>query len=201
MRNLRRQAEFRMFVVFGLSLAIGGLLVAFLMPEDPLAARLDAFASRTFAPEGFWELRRTLSDVALRAWKTAPWIGTGLGSFGLDVRFHALAAEWAVIPRGQAAVPNGGWTLLAEQGVVGVALYLLPFGFLVFTYARRLVVWTKAVCLPHPACLLAPLVLVLFALDAAVDGSFLRPDVLLVACAGMAVAAKSFPKRESSTNV
>ena len=201
MRNLRKQAEFRMLVVFGLSLAMGGLLVAFLMPDAPLAARLDAFAECMFAPEGFWELRRTLSDVALRAWKTAPWIGTGLGSFGLDVRFHALAAEWAVIPRGQAAAPNGAWTLLAEQGVVGVALFLLPFGFLVFTYARRLVAWTKAVCLPHPACLLAPLALVLLALDAAVDGSFLRADVLLVACAVLAVAAKSFPKRESSTNV
>lgn len=201
LKNLRRQAEFRLLVVFSLSLAIGGLLVAFLMPEAALSARIDAFARRAFVPDGFLALRRTLSDLALRAWKAAPWIGTGLGSFGLDIRFHALAADWAVIPRGQAAVPNGGWLLLAERGIVGAALFALPLGFLVFTYVRRLVAWAKGVCLPHPACLLAPLVLVLLGLDALVDCSFLRADVLLVACAELAVAAKSFPTLEKHSNV
>ena len=201
LRNLRQLTEFRLLVVFALSLTVGGLLVAFLMPEAVLSARLGAFADRTFAPEGFWELRRTLSDVALRAWKTAPWIGTGLGSFGLDVRFHALASEWSVIPRGQASLPNGGWLLLAERGIVGVALFALPLGFLAFSYGRRLVLWARAVCLPHPATLLAPLAFVVLGMDAAFDASFLRADVLLVACAELAVSAKSFPSLESHPNV
>ncbi len=201
LRNLRQLSEFRLLVVFSLSLTIGGLLAAFLMPEAVLTARLDAFARRAFFPEGFLALRRTLSDLALRAWKTAPWIGTGLGSFGLDIRFQALAADWAVIPRGQAAIPNGGWLLLTERGIVGVALFLLPFGFLVFSYVRRLVAWARALCLPHPACCLAPLVLVALGLDALFDGSFLRADVLLVAYAELAVAAKSFPPLKSQLNV
>lgn len=201
LRNLRKQAEFRLLVVFALALAVGGLLVGFLMPEAALSARLDAFARREIFPEGFLAVRRTLSDLALRAWQSAPWIGTGLGSFGLDIRFHARAADWSVIPRGQAAVPNGGWLLLAERGIVGAALFALPLGFLVFTYVRRLVAWAKNVCLPHPACLLAPLVLVLVGLDACVGCSFLRADVLLVACAELAVAAKSFPSLENHPNV
>ena len=201
MRNLRRQAEFRMLVVFALALAIGGLLAGFLMPDTALAARLDAFARRMAFPDGFLDVRRTLSDLALRAWKTAPWIGTGLGSFGLDIRFQALPSDWALIPRGQEAVPNGGWLLLAERGIVGVALFVLPLGFLAFSYARRLLAWARAVCLPHPACLLAPLVLVLAGLDALVDCSFLRADVLLAACAELAIAARSFPTLENHPNV
>ena len=201
MRTLRRQAEFRLLVVFALALAMGGLLVGFLMPEAALASRLEAFASRTLFPDSFWALRRTLSDLALRTWKTAPWIGTGLGSFGLDIRFQALPADWAVIPRGQAAVPNGGWQLLAERGLVGVALLVLPLGFLLFSYVRALVDWARRICLPPPATLLAPLVLVTLGVDALFGCSVLRADVLLGACAALAVAAKSFPKRESPTNV
>ncbi len=200
-QTLRRQAEFRMLVVFALALSMGGLLVGFLMPEAALASRLEAFASRAFFPEGFWALRRTLSDLALRTWKTAPWIGTGLGSFAFDVRFQALPADWAVIPRGQTAVPNGGWLLLAERGVVGVALFLLPLGFLLFSYVRALVAWARRVCLPHPAVLLVPLVLVTLGVDALFGCSVLRADVLLGACAALAVAAKSFPKRESHEHV
>lgn len=201
MRTLRRQAEFRMLVVLALALSMGGLLAGFLMPEVALGARLEAFASRSFFPDGFWALRRTLSDLALRTWKTAPWIGTGLGSFGLDIRFQALLADWAVIPRGQTAVPNGGWLLLAERGLVGVALVLLPLGFLLFSYVRALVAWARRVCLPSPTTLLVPLVLVTLGVDALFGCSVLRADVLLGACVALAVAAKSFPKRESHTHV
>lgn len=201
MRTLRRQAEFRLLVVFALALAMGGLLAGFLMPEAALSARLDAFAQRAFFPDGFWALRRTLSDLAFRAWKESPWIGTGLGSFGLDIRFQALPEDWAVIPRGQTAVPNGGWLLLAERGLVGAALYLLPFGFLLFTYARRLVAWARRVCLPHPAVLLLPLVLMTLGVGAFFDCSILRADVLLAACAELAIAAKAFPNLENHSNV
>ena len=201
MRTLRRQAEFRLLVVFALALAMGGLLAGFLMPEAALSARLDAFAQRAFFPDGFWALRRTLSDLAFRAWKESPWIGTGLGSFGLDIRFQALPEDWAVIPRGQTAVPNGGWLLLAERGLVGVALLLLPLGFLLFSYVRALVDWARRIGLPPPATLLAPLVLVTLGVDALFGCSVLRADVLLGACAALAIAAKSFPKRESHTNV
>ena len=201
LRTLRRQAEFRMLVVFALAMAMGGLLAGFLMPEAALSARLDAFAQRVFFPDSFWALRRTLSDLALRTWKASPWIGTGLGSFGLDIRFQALPADWAVIPRGQTAVPNGAWLLLAERGIVGAALFVLPLGFLLFTYARRLVAWARHVCLPHPAVLLFPLVLVTLGVGALFDCSFLRADVLLAACAELAVAAKAFPNLENHSNV
>ena len=201
LRTLRRQAEFRLLVVFALAVAMGGLLAGFLMPEAALSARLDAFAQRAFFPDAFQALRRTLSDLALRTWKESPWIGTGLGSFGLDIRFQALPADWAVIPRGQTAVPNGAWFLLAERGIVGAALFVLPLGFLLFTYARRLAAWARHVCLPHPAVLLFPLALVTLGVGALFDCSFLRADVLLAACAELAVAAKAFPTLENQSNV
>lgn len=197
---LRSPGEYRLLAVFAISLTVGVVAVMFLVPEDALMARVDAYAAHSFVPEGFLELRRTLSDVAQRAWRTSPWIGTGLGTFAVDVRFNALPDEWAVIPRGAAAVANGGWLALAERGFVGVALLALPFCFLAFTYVRRLAAWAKSARVPHPGALLAPLVLVVIGLDVPFDASFMRPDALLAAAAAVAAAAKAFPNPEM-TNV
>lgn len=197
---LHGTGDYRMLVVYAVALTTGGLAVAFLMPEAALAARLDAFANRAFVPEGFLDARRVLSDIALRTWKTAPWIGTGVGSFALDVRFQALAAEWPQIPRGLVALANGGWLLLVERGLVGAALVALPFGFLLFTYARRIVLWATERRLPHPAALLAPLVVLVLAPSVPFDASFLRADVLLAAAAVLAVSAKAFPHSELTSN-
>lgn len=200
LKKLRRHADFKLLVVFALSLTVGGLLTVFLMPRAALDAHAEAFVQQDFFGGDIFALRQTLSELALRAWKTAPWIGTGLGTFGLDIRFQALPADWATIPRGQQTIPNGGWLLLTERGIVGCALFALPFGFLLFAYLRRLVLWVRGLSLPHPASFLAPLVFALLVADVLIDGSFLRADVLLVICAELAISAKSFPKQNIHSN-
>ena len=192
-RALRSSGAFKMLVVSGIALTLGGLLVAALMPEKLLAERIDAFRSFAFLSDGFLELRRALSAIAFKTWATHLWIGTGLESFSLDFRFGASPADWALVPLGARAVPNGGWQLLAERGLVGAVALALPLALLAFTYVRRLVGGVSLTELPHPACLVMPLAVVALAVTGAFDGSFLRTDVLIAAGGLLAVSANSFP--------
>lgn len=200
-RALRGPGAHRLLAVFVIVMATGGLALAFLMPDAAVATRVEAFASRNFVPDGLLEARRVLSDIALRAWRTAPWTGTGLGSFPLDVRFHALTEEWTLIPPEAASVPNGVMLLLSERGIAGAALFFLPFAYLLVAYICRLAVWAKSARLPHPAAVLAVAVFAVLAVSIPFDASPLRADVLLAAGAIMAVSAKSFPSQEVMPNV
>ena len=199
-RSLQSAGEFKMLVVGGMALVLGGLMVAALLPEKAVAVRLEAFKGLTFFPERFWETRAVLSGVALKAWLSHLWIGTGVGSFSLDFRFHAAAADWASFPCGVPAVNNGWWQLLAERGIVGFVFFALPFGFLLFTYGRRLIGGAVAWMLPHPACLLLPLCFLLFVVVGFCDGSPIRADALLTAESMMAVSAASFPRKQREMN-
>lgn len=199
-RALRGTGAYRLLAVFGIAVTVGGLTVAFLAPAAA-AVRIDAFAARAFVPEGLPEMRAVLSDVAMRVWRTAPWIGTGLGSFPLDVRFHALAEEWALIPPGVESVPNGALLLLSERGIAGAALVVLPFAYLLVAYVCRLAIWVRSARLPHPAAGLAIAVFVVIAASVPIDASLMRADVLLAAGSVMAVSARSFPSQETMSNV
>ena len=194
-RVVGKSSEFRCLAVCAIALALGGLTVAFAAPADAVSARLDAFAEGSFVPDGLLALRGTLSELALRAWKETPWTGTGLGTFGLDVRFQAQPADWAALPRGIAAIPNGGWLLLTERGLVGAVCLALPFGLLVFSFGRRVAAWatSRPLAVPHPGVLLLPLVAVAIAATVPFDASFLRADALLAAVSAAAVAPRCFP--------
>ena len=135
-----------------------------------------------------------LSAVAFKSWISHIWIGTGIDSFPLDFRFAAQDADWAVLPRGATAVPNGWWLLLAERGLVGAVFFVLPFGFLLFTYGRRLVGGVRTRALPHPVCLIALVALALFVATGFVDCSPLRAESLMAMCAYLAVSAAAFPR-------
>ena len=200
LRVVGRSSQFRYLAVFAIAMALGGLTVAFFAPQDALAARLDAFMTGDFLPKELLSLRRTLSDIALRAWKTSPWTGTGLASFGLDVRFQAQPADWATLPRGIAAIPNGGWLVLAERGLVGAACLVLPFGFIAFSFGRRVAAWaTHRLVAPHPGVFLAPLAALALAAAVPFDASFLRAEALLAAVSVAAVAPKCFPNIEEKS--
>ena len=196
--SVGRTSQFRYVAVLGIALALAALTAAFVLPAELLQAKLDAFREMAFVPDGFFELRGTLSEIALRAWKTAPWTGTGIGSFALDVRFQAMPEDWLVLPRGVATIANGGWLLLAERGLVGAVAVVLPFGFIAWSFMRRAAAWATGgrFRAPHPGVLLAPLVLLALAASVPFDCSFLRPDALLAAAAAAAVAPKCFPKTE-----
>ena len=194
-RKLHGTTDFKLLVVFAVSVMFGGLLVAAAMPDELLSARLDAIIERKFFLPEFMDLRRVLSAVAFKVWAAHPWAGAGIGAFQFNMRFNLAAADWALVPRGIAAVPNGWWQLVAERGIVGAVLIALPVGFLAFTYLKRLVVGVRARELPGPSVLLAPLALAALLAVTFFGCSLLRADVLMAMGAIFAVSAMSFPKK------
>ena len=184
----------KLLVIGGIALGLGGLLAATTLPKTVMDERLVAFTSLAFFPERFWEIRGMLSTVAFKSWISHIWIGTGIDSFPLDFRFAAQDADWQALPRGATAGAHGWWLLLAERGLIGAVFFVLPFVFLLFTYVRRLVEGVRARTMPHPVCLLAPVVLVLFVATGFVDCSLLRAEVVMAMCAYLAVSAAAFPR-------
>lgn len=187
---------FKYLSLLALASLVPVLSVIMLVPDDLLAARGVLFSRETFFPEGWLEIRGTLSRIARTAWQEAPWLGTGVGSFSLDLRFGAEPADWAVLPGSQLSTLNGWWQLLAETGIVGLLLTLLVPGFLLFTWVRRLVAFfpgRKVAVLP---AVLGILALALVWIEAFATTSILRPECGVLACALMAVAGKSFPVRQ-----
>lgn len=197
---LRTAGEFRYLVVFVLSLVLGGLLVYAILPSSEVAVRLQVLVDRVFWDEGFLKLRGILSDIAQKAWMGSPWFGTGIGSFSLDIRFHALASDWSVIPHGTATVPNGFLFLLAERGIIGVLVFALPFCFLVFTFVRRALAGFLVKAWPHPTCWVGPVALAMTVVAALFDASLLRMDVEVALCAALALSAGGFHRVERESH-
>jgi hypothetical protein len=195
-RTLRKAAEFKLLVVYGLSVTVGVLAVLSLVPAATASEKLAAIMSWKLFPENFFEIRSVLSDIALRAWKVHPWLGSGLSSFSLDVRFFATDADWLVLVSERANALNGYWQLLAERGIAGAAMLALPLISLLAYFAIALVRGAMAFRLPHPAAFLGVLSLVAVALDALFGVSFLRSEVMAALAFSLAVSVKSFPKEK-----
>ena len=160
--------------------------------EDILALQL--------LPNGFGEARAVLSGIALKVWGSGPWLGSGLGSFPLDMRFVATPQDWTVISPLQKASLNGWWQLLVERGVVGVLMFVTTIGFMVWTYVSSMMSKRNRYYLRGVNCVGPLIAIVLFGL-AFVDCSLLRTDVLLAGGAALALSAAAFPaqRRANST--
>ena len=191
---------FKVMIVGLTAFLLGGLIVAMVLPPDALANRLSALLGLRLFPERFWEIRKVLSHIAFKSWVSHLWLGTGMSTFALDFRVGASAADWDLLPRGASALANGWWLLLAERGLVGFVFLVLPFGFLLFTYVRRLVGGVSEWGLPHPVYVIAPLVFALFIADGFLDCSQLRAEVLLATGSLAAVSAASFPVLKRGKN-
>jgi len=192
-RTLVGAGGFKFLVVLVVSWALGALLVMALEPSAAMQ-RVSAFGIPEFLPASFVSVRDALSGVAIRSWLQNLWLGTGLASFPLAFRFSATPADWLVVRAGAEAVPNGWLLLLAERGIVGIVAVCLPFGFLLFTYVRRLIGWVGAWELPEPACWLGPLVLAALAVAGLFCCATQRTDVMVAALSLLAVSANSFPR-------
>ena len=199
-RTLQSAGEFKFLVILGISLTLGGLLVAVVLPDEIMQGRLAPLMSLQPLDEGFFKVRAMLSGIAVKAWLSNLWIGEGVGAFPLSFRFNAAEADWALVRGTVAAVPNGWLQVLAERGVVGLISLMLPVGFLLFSYFRRACGMFRSGDFPHPACCLGVLVPVLLFATGVLDCSLWRADVLIVAGASMAVSANSFPRLTRMTN-
>lgn len=185
--------EFKFLVSFSMAVTLGGVLVVSTLPEATLAARLSAYETGTFFSEGFRTIRDALSAVAFESWKECPWLGTGLGSFPLDLRFHAAEADWAVIVPGQMAPLNGYWYLLVERGIIGAVMVACPVGFLLWSWGRGLVKGFRRDW-PHPFCVLGPLLLIAVLVESLADVTFSLPVVMMLVSSCLALSAGFFPK-------
>jgi hypothetical protein len=192
-KNLSGAGEFKLLVLFAVSLCMGLGLVYMVLPAL-FSGRLDLLMKLDFFPDGFWELRQTLSQISKKIWLSDPWTGTGLGSFPIALDFYAADINWQAVSSLQKMPLNGWWYLMAERGIAGALILAIPFVFLMFTYFYR------AVCgitlrFPHPGCLLFPFTVFAGVAFMFVDSSVLRPEALLVASSLMSVSAAFYPVR------
>lgn len=194
LRILRNASEFKMILVLGVSLLSAWALVAMTMPQSVCHARATSICECAFFPDWYAAARKTLSDLALKVWMTNSWTGTGVGSFGLDIRFNAVPADWASIPRGLVAPPFGWLKLLVERGIFGAALMAVPLILLLATYMWRLVGWLLVRTPPQPGCWMALPVLLAVVAMGCFDCSYLRADVMMAVAGILALSASSFPK-------
>ena len=184
---------FKYLSILGLAALIPILAVIWLMPDELLVARSALFSRGTYLPENWLEIRGTLDRIAHTAWEGAPWLGTGIGSFSLDLRFGAEPMDWAIIPAGQATTLNGWWQILAEAGIVGLLLTLIVPAFLLFTWFHRLFAFAKGRKVVVLSATLGIAALALVCLEAFGTVSICRPEVMILVCSLLAVAGKAFP--------
>jgi hypothetical protein len=191
-KNLAGSGEFKLLVVFSVSLCAGLALVYLMVPSAMVSEKLTQFFEWNLFTEKFRSEREVLSAIAMKMWFSNPWIGTGLGSYPIALNFFASDADWQIISSSQSMPLHGWWRIAAERGIAGAIMFAVPFLFLLFTYVSRLVRGIAA-RLPHPACLLCPVVLIAAVALMFVDSSLLRPEALMIFSALTAVSASSFP--------
>ncbi len=159
---------------------------------SPVGMRVQSALALFPFPDNFFKLRAALSSLSFTIWKSSPWDGTGLGSFPLDLRFYATAADWAIIDPAQKAVLSAWWQLLVERGITGGVMFAVGFAFLLWSYFYRLIRSFKRISW-HPLHILGPFALLAMVAISFVDCSLLRADVLVTLVAFLALSAADFP--------
>lgn len=187
--------------VRGVVYVVVAMLVVLLLARSvsaslALPGKITALFSLSPLTEGFMAARAFISRAGLESWLEFPWVGSGIGTFGLDLRFHLPPAGWEVVPHGQAAALNGYWFVLAERGVVGAVAFLTPFALLAWDWLRRVLRLGKNAfgserAMLFPAVMAAVVAMTFF------NSSFWRAEVLTAAAAVMALSIASMPIRRA----
>ncbi len=194
--RLEGSASFRCAIVLLLVFSVVVLLAVFGESFGPIDSKRDALLAMKPFPDGFFAARDAMSSIALKSWRENPWLGSGLGSFPLGLRFVATPDDWTVISPIQKASTNGWWQLLVERGIIGALILAIGTGFLAHSYFMRMVKSIKGKCgLWRPACVLGPFVVVSMVALSFVDCSLLRTDVLLAVASALSLSAVAFQRR------
>jgi len=196
-RSFAGSGSFRCALAILMSLAAPVMYALATSDTPAMAAKLAAFADKAFFPAQFFARRSALSAIALESWRGNPWLGTGLGSFPLDIRFAAKASDWLLFGAGQQTALNGWWQLLVERGVVGALVFAVTLGMLFWTFVTRVIAAFRSARFAVEFVLVLFYLAVLIAL-AFVDCSYLRPEVLMIAGTGMAISGGGMPHRSRS---
>jgi len=187
--------EFKYLVGVGLGVVLAGVVAVGVVTEKPLLEKVESVRQGVVLPQEYATVRTALSDVSKRVWKVHPWVGSGLGSFPLAVRFVATREDWRAIPPEAVCAPNGYWQFLVERGIVSAFVVLCPLFFLLFTYFCRLLAGVR-MRLPSPSAWLGMVALTVVLVLTATDCSFFYPGVTLLTAAILAVSANAFPKEK-----
>jgi len=191
-RRLEGSGSFRCALAILMALAAPVMYAMATTSFPEMGAKIADIRSVRPFHDGFFAMRESLSAIALKTWKANPWIGTGLESFPLDIRFMATEADWAVVSPSQLTALNGFWQLLTERGVIGALMIAVALGMLLWTYVSRLVESFSSVRFA-PEHFVGPLALMALVALAFVDCSFLRPEVLLLAGSLLSCSCGAFP--------
>lgn len=189
-------SEFKSLVVIGLSMACAGMIAIAVLPDEALMHKIAPYNNGDFFSAGLESVRNALTRVSLNIWKQSPWLGFGLGSFPIALRFNAATVDWSIFSASQIAPLNGYLLLLSERGVIGAFFLVVPLVVMQIGYCYRLVSGIKK--LPHPLAWLAPIALIVVALETLFDCSFLAPSALLPMFAIFQLSANAFPKEKST---
>ncbi|MBO6066740.1 MAG: hypothetical protein J6P80_01120, partial [Kiritimatiellae bacterium] len=90
-------------------LVVVGFVVVLSPAGGGVSRRVQEVQMWQLFPEAFFHVRAALSGIALKVFANNPWLGSGLGSFPVDIRFLASAAEHKLIFHGQTAALQGWW--------------------------------------------------------------------------------------------
>lgn len=191
-------AEFKFLVFFSMPIVLSLVFVSQSVDSSVINVKIAPYLEGgSFKPEGFDEARELLSSVAAKVWKNNPWLGSGLGSFGFNLKFHVQAADWMIIPPVQSAPLNGYWLLLAERGIIGAFLIVSVLGLLVVFYLMRLVK-SIGTHLAQPATVMGVAVVAGAVFETFAATTFLTPGMLIALASALAISAVSFPKEKKN---
>ena len=191
-------ASLRCGVFFIAMTVFGGLFVASADAGSGVADRLEAAQKLELLSPEYVVARPPLSRIAFAAFKDNLWLGTGLGSYPVDVRFRAEASDYNSIMPGQAGALNGYLHLVAERGVLGAGICFVALGFLVWGFVSRLMSSFGKFEF-RAAHILFPVVFVVAAALMFVECSWLKSDAMAVLLGALAVSAAAIPANRRDT--
>lgn len=187
-------AEFKFLVFFSLPIVISLIIVSQTVDASIVNRHIEPYLEGgSFVPAGLVETRDLLSTISSKVWQSNPWLGTGIGSFGYDLKFHAGVTDWMIISPVQKAPLNGYWFLLVERGIVGAFIIASVLSLLIVHYFLRMIKSFGA-RMPQPVVATGLLIIAAAAAESFVTITFLTPGMLIALAAALAISANSFPK-------
>ena len=204
-RRVSGSAALKFMLAAGVSIVLPTLFIIEFADPALVSAKISGFTGGGFFPKDFLEQRSLLSSISFKIWQKSFWLGSGLGTFPLELRFAVAPSGWRVLATSQMSPMSGWWMLVVERGIVGSVVVAVAFGFLVWTWFARL---TGAIIsnfsqdgrsfrsMVHPLCALPVIVTAFVVACAFTDSSCWRVDMLLPVAAFLAVGANAIRKRK-----
>ena len=184
--------------IISISIAFSVLLALSILPDGLLAAKIEPFEKLEIFPSVFLQERQVLAKIASKVWSENLWIGTGLGTFSLDVRFNAQPADWDILCTVRENAMNGWLNLAAERGLVGIVAFAIPLIMLVVAFIRR-IPGTIRKTVFMPGCYLAFAALALIAAVTFFDTSLFSSSGVMSMSAVLALGVASIPPKRKET--